>query len=87
MIALLVYALCFVTSLACAWLLWRGYRRTGARILFWSAACFGGMALNNLMLIVDTRLGPAIDLSILRILPAVIGASLLLFGLVWETRR
>ena len=87
MIAMLVYALCFVTSLTCAWLLWRGYRRAGARILFWSSACFVGMAINNLLLIVDTRLGPAMDLSIVRILPAVIGASLLLFGLVWETRR
>ena len=86
MIAMLVYVLCFVTSLACAWLLWRGYRRDGVRLLFWSSACFAGLALNNLLLIVDTRITPTIDLSVVRVVPAVIGATLLLFGLVWESR-
>ena len=86
MIAMLVYVLCFITSLACAWLLWRGYRRSGVRLLFWSSACFAGLALNNLLLVVDTRVGPALDLSVVRVIPAVIGATLLLFGLVWESR-
>ena len=36
----LVYTLCFLTSSACALLLARNYRRTGARLLLWSALCF-----------------------------------------------
>lgn len=86
MFANLVYILCAATSSLCAGLLFRGYRRSGARLLFWSALCFIGLALNNVMLIVDVRLVPAIDLSTWRMVPAVAGAALLLYGLIWETR-
>lgn len=82
----LVYLLCAATSSLCAGLLLRGYRRTGARLLFWSALCFIGLALNNVMLIVDVRIVPGIDLSTWRMVPAVVGAALLLYGLIWETR-
>ena len=86
MFADVVYILCAATSSLCAGLLFRGYRRSGARLLFWSALCFVGMALNNVMLIVDVRLVPDIDLSTWRLVPAVAGAALLLYGLIWETR-
>ena len=46
--ATIVYLLCFVTSLACAWLLGRSFLRNGTRLLLWSAICFGFLALNNL---------------------------------------
>ena len=42
-----VYSLCLLTSLACAWLLGRAYARTSARVLFWSAACFLFLTVNN----------------------------------------
>lgn len=84
--AIVVYVLCAATSALCAALLLRGYRRTGARLLFWSALCFAGLALNNVMLIVDVRIVTAIDLSTWRMLPAVAGTALLLYGLVWESR-
>jgi hypothetical protein len=86
MFANIVYILCAATSSLCAGLLFRGYRRSGARLLFWSALCFIGLALNNVMLIVDVRVVPEIDLSTWRMVPAVAGAALLLYGLIWETR-
>jgi hypothetical protein len=86
MFANLVYILCAATSSLCAGLLLRGYRRSGARLLFWSALCFIGLALNNILLIVDVRVVPDIDLSTWRMLPAVAGAALLLYGLIWESR-
>jgi hypothetical protein len=83
--AFLVYLLCALTSLACAGLLLRGYRRSQQRLLLWSGLCFTGLFVNNLMLVLDSRL--AQDLSVLRSLPALAGIAALLYGLVWETRR
>lgn len=48
---LLVYALCALTSLVCAIMLTRGYRRSRVRLLLWSALCFACFALNNVLLI------------------------------------
>lgn len=86
MFAIIVYVLCAVTSALCAVLLLRGYMKSRARLLFWSGLCFSGLALNNLLLVIDVRMIPAIDLSLWRTIPALIGISLLIYGLVWETR-
>jgi hypothetical protein len=86
MFANLVYILCAATSGLCAVLLYRGYRSSGARLLFWSCVCFIGLALNNILLIVDMQLVPMTDLSAWRLVPAVLGVAALLYGLVWETR-
>lgn len=83
--AITVYALCALTSLLCAALLFRGYRRSGARLLLWSSICFVGFFLNNLLLLVDVNV-PLEDLSIWRSLPALAGMLILVYGLVWETR-
>ena len=83
--ALVVYVLCALTSLACAVLLLRGYRRSGARLLLWSGLCFACFFLNNVLLIVDVQVFPQHDLSIARSLPLVVGIALLLYGLVWES--
>lgn len=83
--AITVYALCALTSLLCAALLFRGYRRSGARLLLWSSICFFGFFLNNLLLLVDVNV-PLEDLSIWRSLPALGGTLILVYGLVWETR-
>jgi hypothetical protein len=82
----LVYLLCALTSTACAVLLLRGYRRSHARLLFWSGLCFVGLALNNVLVFVDERIVPATDLSAWRTLPALLGIGLLIYGLVWEVR-
>jgi hypothetical protein len=79
-----VFALCALTSLACALLLWRGYRRSRARLLFWSSLCFTGLLLNNAMLIVDLRLLPSVDLAVWRTLPAIIGVGLFLYGMATD---
>lgn len=81
----LVYALCALTSLACAVLLLRGYRRSRARLLWWSGLCFVGLFINNAVLVVDARI--LVDLSVVRSLPAVLGVMALLYGLVWESDR
>jgi hypothetical protein len=86
MVGNLVYVLCAATSIVCAILLIRGYRQSRARLLLWSSVCFVGLALNNVLLVVDVRTGAAIDLSVWRVVPAVIGAGALLYGLVWETQ-
>ena len=82
----LVYVLCFLTSALCAVLLLRGYGRSRVRLLLWSGLCFAGLATNNVLLLIDKRLVPTVDLSLWRSLPALAGVALLLYGLVWETR-
>ncbi|HEY6138785.1 MAG TPA: DUF5985 family protein [Thermoanaerobaculia bacterium] len=81
-----VYILCILTSLVCAVLLVRGWLATRVRLLLWSALCFIGLALNNILLFVDVRVLPETDLSVVRTLPALAGILLLLYGLIWETR-
>jgi hypothetical protein len=81
----LVHVLCAVTSILCVLLLARAFVRTRARLLLWSALCFAGMALQNVLLLID-KATPGIDLSVPRTLPALLGVLLLLYGLVWESR-
>jgi hypothetical protein len=83
--ASIVYVLCALTSGLCAVLLLRGYARSRARLLFWSGLCFAGLALNNVLLVVDWST-PDVDLSTWRTLPALAGVAVLIYGLVWETR-
>jgi len=80
----IVFALCALTSLVCAFLLWRGYRRSRAPLLFWSSLCFTGLWLNNVMLIVDLRVFPEVDLAVWRTLPAIIGVALFLYGMATD---
>lgn len=86
-LALSIYVLCAVTSLACAVLLLRGFRRSGARLLLWSGLCFACFTLNNLLLIVDVRIVPDADLSGVRTLPALVGIALLIYGLIWDAEQ
>ena len=79
-----VYTLCFLTSGACAYLLARNYRRTGSRLLMWSALCFGFLALNNAVVFIDAVVLPDVDLAILRLSLSLAAVSVLLFGFIWE---
>jgi hypothetical protein len=83
--ALAIYLLCAATSLACAILLLRGYTRTSVRLLLWSGLCFVGFFLNNALLVVDVRVIPSQDLSLVRSLPLLVGVAVLLYGLIWDT--
>lgn len=81
-----VYLLCAVTSVACAALLVRSYLATRVRLTLWSALCFVGLALNNVLLYVDLVLVPGTDLWLARTVPAAAGIAVLVAGLVWESR-
>ncbi len=80
-----VYLLCSITSAITAILLWINFRKTGYRLLFWSALCFAGLTLNNVMVFIDFIVFPAADLGIIRTLPAVVSFGLLLYAFIWET--
>ena len=79
-----VYILCALTSIVCAGLLLRSYRRTPVRLLFWSAACFVCLAIGNILLFVALVVLPHIDLLMWRNLAVLIGLALLIYGLIWE---
>jgi len=83
-VAELVYVLCSLTSLACAVLLLRAWRRTRARLLFWSGICFTGFFLNNALLLVPLPGMSMETQEAWRILPALLGALALLYGLIME---
>ena len=83
--AAVIYALCAITSLVAAALLWREHARTRYRILFWSALCFAGLTVNNVLLVLDRLVFTDIDLTLLRLTAAAVAMLLLLFGLIWES--
>lgn len=80
----IVYALCFLTSGACAFLLFRNYRRTGARLLLWGALCFALLAANNGIVIADLLVFPHYDLAVQRIALSLMAVVVLLFGFIWD---
>jgi len=80
-----LYLLCAATSIGCGVLLLRGYRRTGVKLLFWSGLCFAGLAINNILLVLDFMVVPTVDLSLLRRCVALVSMAVLLYGLVWES--
>jgi hypothetical protein len=83
-VAVTIYLLCALTSLACACLLLTSYRRTRHRLLFWSGASFVGMTVNNLFLLLDKVVFPDVDLLPARLWSALIAMLLLLYGLIYE---
>jgi hypothetical protein len=85
-LAAAVYILCFLTSAACAWLLGRSYRRSGAPLLLWSSICFFFLALNNLVLVLDLVVlpSPEVDLRLPRLLLALAASCSLLFGFIYK---
>ncbi|MDI1435506.1 MULTISPECIES: DUF5985 family protein [Polyangium] len=86
MIPAVVYILCTLTSLVAMTLLLRAYAARKVRLLLWSGLCFAGLALNNVLLFVDLIMIPEHDLSTVRQIPAVMGVSFLLYGLVYDLR-
>jgi hypothetical protein len=79
-----IYTLCILTSLACAWLLLRSYRRTRHRLLFWSGLCFVGMTLNNTLLLLDKLVFTEVELMPFRLGATLAALLLLLYGLIYE---
>lgn len=86
MMAQAIYVLCMLTSIACAVLLLRSYRRSKSALLLTSSICFIGFAIHNLLLVVDlVWLPESIDLSLLRGVVGLISVAAMVFGLVWTT--
>jgi hypothetical protein len=81
----ILFLLAALTSFACMVLLFRGYARTGVRLLLWSALCFVFLSVNNALLFVDTIVFPtAVDLRGYRLGAALAGVLCLLYGFIWE---
>jgi hypothetical protein len=80
-----VYILCLLTSVACAYLLVRSYARNRTRLLLFSALCFVLLAFNNLFVVLDIIVLPNIDFLPLRQIASLAAVSVLLFGFIWDT--
>jgi hypothetical protein len=85
--AAVVYVLCFLTSAACAWLLGRSYDQTGTKLLLWSSICFGLLAANNLVLVLDLVVWPEMDLRLPRLLLALAAVTSLIWGFICEVEE
>ena len=81
----LIYSLCALTALLCAWLLLKAYRHSRYKLLLWSGLCFAGLTLNNTLLIVDKFLVPVVDLSTWRLILALVSTLVFLYGLIWDS--
>jgi hypothetical protein len=80
-----IYSLCAITALACTLLLAHSYRKNRYSLLLWSSLCFAGLTVNNLLLVIDKVLLPAIDLAVFRNSVALLSLTILLYGLIWRT--
>lgn len=82
-----IYLMCALTAFACFALLWRGWRSNRAALLFWSALCFAGLTLSNVLLVVDKLVLGADDLTPHRLAITLAALLLLIFGMVWGDDR
>ena len=82
----LVYILNSVTFATCSTLLGRAYWRVRQRLLLWSALCFAGLAISNLLVFVDLVMLPQTDLYFIRLATAAVAMLLLVIGLIWEAQ-
>lgn len=79
-----LFLLAALTCLACTALLYRGWRRTGERLLLWSTLCFILLSVNNVLLLVDLPVFTEVDLRPYRLVAALAGLGFLLYGFIWE---
>jgi hypothetical protein len=82
--AAVIYGLCTLAAAFCTYLLLQAYQRGSYRLLLWSGLCFAGLTLNNLLLVLDKVVLPAIDLAFWRTSVAVLAMTVLLYGLIWD---
>ncbi len=81
-----LFGLAALTSLGCMGLLFRGYFRSGVRLLLWTALCFVFLSINNVALFIDTIVLPTqVDLRLLRSVAALAGIACLLYAFIWES--
>jgi hypothetical protein len=80
----IVYTSCALTALICAWLLFRAFQQSRYKLLFWSGLCFAGLALSNLVLVLDKVIFPDINFGNYRLIIALLALLPLLYGLIFE---
>jgi hypothetical protein len=78
------YTLCTLAALFCTWLLLRAYFRSRYKLLLWGGLCFLGLTLNNALLVVDKYVFPDVNLFTWRLVLALMGMMILLYGLIWD---
>ena len=81
-----VYIACALTSGLCAILLLRSWSASRQRLVLWTALSFVGLTVNNMLLVVDLIVFQDTDLGLLRDGSGLLAVSVLLGGLIWETR-
>lgn len=80
-----VYMACALSCVVCAVLLGRGFFRTRQRLLLWSGLGFAGLALNNVLLVIDLVVLPdGVDLSLARLGSAALGLAIMVIGFAAE---
>ncbi len=79
-----VYLLSAATAVACGVLLWRAWRQNNVRLLFWSALCFFGLTIDNVLLYIDLIIFPDVEMYNASSIAGLISIMLLLFGLIWD---
>jgi hypothetical protein len=84
--AAIIYTLCALTAVICAWLLLRSYIRTRYRLLLWSGLCFVGLSVSNILVVLDRVVLPDVDISLPRLFVSLAAMLLLLFGLISENK-
>jgi hypothetical protein len=82
----IIYLLCALTAGGCSALLYKAYRASHAPLLFWSALCFAGLTLSNLIVVVDNVFLPMSDFAPWRVGISVVSIGVLLYGLIMESR-
>lgn len=83
--AAIIFVLCTITSFLCAIMLWRNWRASGHRLIFWTSLCFIFLTMNNGLLVLDeVLLGARYDLRLWRVALGLIAFSLLVYGLIAE---
>jgi len=81
------YIFGFLVTLCCGILLARAYAAGRKRLLLWSAICFFGLSITDLLVFVDLVLLPNVNLYLLRLLVATGSMLILLYGLIWEGQQ
>jgi hypothetical protein len=67
-------------------LLFRGYSRSGLRLLLWSGLCFVFLTLGNVLLFFDLVIFPTeVDLRLYRLGAGLVGLLFLLYGFIFES--
>jgi hypothetical protein len=79
-----IYCFCFLASACGAWFLMHAWRRTGTNLLYWSGACFGVLAFNNLLAVVQMLAMPETDVFVYRSLVMLSALAVFFYGFIWE---